>query len=137
MDKGRCIQHTHRDLKGMTWCGREIEPTGWVFQNIDHAVYNEAVGGVKCCIECKKEIDKIWHYGHTRDLELQLKEKGMDLTDEQKRATEKYNRFREETSKLYWEQVRRIKAEDEARRKSNLKNDKKGIRDDTRRQTNS
>jgi hypothetical protein len=35
----RCIQHTHAEREGTSWCGKKIFSFDWVFQDIDHATY--------------------------------------------------------------------------------------------------
>ena len=47
----QCIQHTHADLRGVTWCGRR-DPYAY-FQDLDHAAYAiKAQTRMVPCSEC-------------------------------------------------------------------------------------
>ena len=55
-----CIQHTHEDMKGKTWCGDNTVGFTWLFQDIDHAIYSKQQGSfVEVCENCAKEIAKV------------------------------------------------------------------------------
>lgn len=60
LDHVKCIQRSHADFAGRSWCGRNI--TGeWHFMSIDHAVENCASEGrLLSCENCMTEIKKAW-----------------------------------------------------------------------------
>jgi hypothetical protein len=53
-----CIQHTHAERKGTTWCGRPLGPLGeFCFVDIDHAAYERLRGGrLLVCPECARIV---------------------------------------------------------------------------------
>lgn len=53
------IRHTHEELKGTAWCGRELFHHDWAFVDIDHAAYNARNGGrLLACKKCVAAIVK-------------------------------------------------------------------------------
>lgn len=48
----KCIEHTHADKVGQSWCGRDVR-LEFRFENIDHAAYNALNGGrLLICPDC-------------------------------------------------------------------------------------
>ncbi len=54
--ESRCIEHTHADKTGTSWCGKKVA-LEWTFENIDHAVYNQLnEGRLTPCSDCVAKI---------------------------------------------------------------------------------
>lgn len=58
-----CVAHTHVDLKGKAWCGKELE--GWHFMDAEHAAESGRKGGwLVACPECVASICLSLKNGH-------------------------------------------------------------------------
>ena len=57
MIPGRCIQHTHKEKRHKSWCGRTAYAwQEFMFSDIDHAAYNQISGSVPVCQECIRAV---------------------------------------------------------------------------------
>lgn len=53
----KCVEHSHVDLKGQTWCGRRVDPFEFAFQGADHAAENgRQQGSLVACRACVRKI---------------------------------------------------------------------------------
>lgn len=51
-DYVKCIAHTHAQLIGNSWCGRDVRME-WAFRDVDHAASNGRQGGyLVACPAC-------------------------------------------------------------------------------------
>jgi hypothetical protein len=54
------IRHTHADLEGQSWCGKQLSPSDWTFQSIDHAIYAIQRGTLQePCPDCLRAISEV------------------------------------------------------------------------------
>lgn len=52
-----CIEHTHTQKRGTTWCGRSPLISDFLFQGIDHAAYSTlSESRLVTCPECVEAI---------------------------------------------------------------------------------
>ncbi len=52
-----CIDDTHADNLGKTWCGKPKPPLTFTFVSVDHAAINgRNKGRLVCCPECAKAV---------------------------------------------------------------------------------
>ena len=60
----RCIAHTHADLAGQAWCGRDVAG-GWAFVDAAHAAENGRKGGrLVACPACAESVAAALANGH-------------------------------------------------------------------------
>jgi len=54
------IRHTHADLEGQSWCGKQLSRSDWTFQGIDHAIYAIREGTFQePCEDCLRAISEV------------------------------------------------------------------------------
>ncbi|HEY1034959.1 MAG TPA: hypothetical protein VGE09_08260 [Pseudoxanthomonas sp.] len=56
-DYVKCIEDTHMDNKGKSWCGRKLSRFDWAFISVDHAAMSGRNGDrLIACPECLKAV---------------------------------------------------------------------------------